>query len=141
MESKMRKFDFFLGTWNLNYKIPKSEFNETGSDQGVGSFKKVLNDHYVQFEYSTKSGSEAKGIFCWDNKSNAYKYYWFENSGAFQTATCDFINDETLAMNWHDTLLVQSFVKAGPNKIILKMLQPGKDNEYELILEVEFTRK
>jgi hypothetical protein len=137
----MNKFEFLLGSWDLDYRIPKSSFSAARSDTGIGSFKKILNDMYVIFEYSTKSGREAKGIFAWDDKAKIYRYWWFENSGSFLTATCNFINDEILAMNWHDTLLVQTFAKNGPNKIVLRMQSPGIPEGYESVLEVIFTRK
>lgn len=40
---------------------------------------------------------EAKGIFAWDEKIKMFRCWWFENSGSFQSATCNFINDNTLA--------------------------------------------
>ena len=138
---KMNKFDFLLGSWNLEYRIPKSIFSEPGSDTGIGTFKKALNDKYVIFEYSTKSGSEAKGIFAWDDKTKIYRYWWFENSGNFLTATCNFINDEIIAMNWHDTVLVQTFVKEGSDRVVLKMEYPSVKGGYDLVLEVLFTKK
>ena len=137
----MEKFEFLLGTWDLVYRIPKSTFSDAGSDTGVGSFKKALNDKYVFFEYSTKSGGEAKGIFAWDDKVKVYRYWWFESSGNFLSATCNFINDDTLALNWHDTLLVQTFVKEGSGRVVLKMQYPSAHGGYDLILEVIFTRK
>lgn len=136
----MNKFDFLLGNWNLEYRIPKSFVSEASSDTGTGSFKRALNNRYIIFEYSTKSGGEAMGIFAYDEKIKAYKYWWFENSGSFQTATCNFINDDTLAMNWHDTLLVQTFTKAGPNRVILNMQHPAVQGGYEVVLEVIFTK-
>jgi hypothetical protein len=135
------KFEFLYGDWNLEYRIPKTIYSDSGTDSGNGSFKKILKDNYVLFEYSTQSGSEAKGIFAWDDKIKVYRYWWFENSGNFLSATCNFVNNETLAMNWHDTLLVQTFVKEGPDKVVLKMQHPSAQNEYELILEIIFTRK
>jgi hypothetical protein len=57
------KFDFLLGDWDLAYKIPRSTFSEEGSDSGTGSFKKILNDQYITFEYATESGGAAQGIF------------------------------------------------------------------------------
>ena len=135
------KFEFLYGEWNLEYRIPKTIYSDSGTDSGNGSFKKILKDNYVLFEYATQSGSEAKGIFAWDDKIKAYRYWWFENSGNFLSATCNFINDETLAMNWHDTLLVQTFVKEGPDKVVLKMQHPSSQGGYELILEIIFTRK
>lgn len=136
----MKKFDFLLGNWKLEYRIPKSRFSEAGSDEGTGSFKRILNDRYVIFEYSTISGIEAKGIFAWDDKMKVYRYWWFEDSGNFMTATCEFVNDEVLAMNWHDSLLVQTFVKDGPNSILLKMQFPDLQDGYDPVLEVKFTR-
>ncbi len=140
-QDNLDKFGFLLGDWNLEYRIPKSIFSEPGTDAGTGSFKKILKDNYVVFEYSTKSGGEAKGIFAWDDKINMYRYWWFENSGSFLSATCNFINDDTLAMNWHDSLLVQTFVREAPDRIVLKMQHPAAHGGYELILEVIFTKR
>jgi hypothetical protein len=137
----MDKFRFLLGNWNLEYRIPESFFSPAGSDSGTGSISRALNDKYVIFEYSTATGSEAKGIFAWDEKIKAYRYWWFENSGNFLTATCNFINDEILAMNWHDTLLVQTFTKEDNDKIVLKMLHPGEKGGYDPVLEVVMKRK
>jgi hypothetical protein len=134
-------FEFLFGEWNLEYRIPKSIFSDPGKDTGVGLFKKILKDNYALFEYSTESGGEAKGIFAWDDKIKMYRYWWFENSGNFSTAACNFINDTTLAMNWHDTLLVQTFVKETPNRVVLKMQHPAHKGGYELILEVVFTKR
>jgi len=112
-----------------------------GLDKGTGTFKKILSDKYVLFEYSTKSGGAAKGIFAWDDKIEAFRYWWFENSGNFLTATCNFVNDSILAMNWHDTLLVQTFSKDSPDRVILKMQHPNDKLGYELVLEVIFHKK
>ena len=137
----MEKFEFLLGEWNLDYRIPKSAYSEARSDSGTGTFKRILNSKYVFFDYSTKSGSEAHGIFAWDDKVKIYRFWWFENSGAFQTATCNFINDQTLFLNWHDTLLIQTFKRDGPDRVVLRMEQPTIQGGYELILEVIFIRK
>lgn len=137
----MEKFEFLLGDWNLDYKIPKSIFSEERTDSGSGSVKRALNGNYVFFDYSTKSGSEAHGIFARDEKVKIYRYWWFENTGNFLTATCNFINDDTLFLNWHDTLLIQTFLKEEPDRIILKMEYPNADGNYELIMKVIFTRK
>jgi hypothetical protein len=139
--NKMDKFEFLLGDWDLEYKIPKSAFSEAGKDMGTGTFKRALNGKYVYFDYSTKTGGEAHAIFVWDEKAKMYRYWWFENSGSFLTATCNFVNDETLFLNWHDTLLIQTFTKDGPNRVILKMEHPIAQDKYGLILEVIFTRK
>ena len=137
----MKNFEFLLGSWNLEYRIPKSILSEAGSDTGIGSFKRALNDKYVFFEYSTKSGGEAKGIFAWDGKIKVYRYWWFENSGNYSEATCNFINDEVLAMNWHDSILVQTFIKDGPDKVVLKMEYPSVKGRHELVLELLLTKR
>ncbi len=137
----MNKFDCLLGDWDLEYHIPKSSLSEAGSDSGVGSFTKVLDGMYVVFDYSTTSGSEAKGIFAWDDKARIYRYWWFENSGQFLSASCNFVNDDTLAMNWHDSLLVQTFSRDGPDRVVLRMSVPADAGGYDLVLEVILTRK
>lgn len=139
--NKMEKFEFLLGDWNLEYRIPKSAFSEAGKDSGTGTFRRALNDKYVYFDYSTKTGAKAHAVFAWDEKTKVYRYWWFENSGSFLTATCNFVNNETLFLNWHDTLLIQTFTKEGPNRVILRMEHPTALGKYELILEVIFTRK
>jgi hypothetical protein len=136
----MTKFEFLLGSWNLDYKIPKSIFSPGGTDSGKGTFRRALNDKYVYFDYTTKSGAEAHAIFAWDEKAKVYRYWWFENSGSYLTATCNFVNDQTLLLNWHDTLLIQTFTKVDPNKVILKMEHPNNEGKYEPVLEVTFTR-
>ena len=141
VQNKMTPFEFLLGNWNLEYRIPKSAFSEARSDSGTGTFKRALNEKHVFFDYATQSGGEAHGIFAWDGKANVYRYWWFENSGSFLTATCNFINDETLYLNWHDTLLIQTFTREGPDKVVLRMEHPYAQGKYELILEVIFTRK
>ena len=132
----MSQDNFLIGDWNLKYNIPKSSFSDPGTDTGVGTFKKILNNKYVIFEYSTESGGEAKGIFAWDDKIKMIRYWWFENSGNFSSATCSFINENTLAMNWHDTLFVQTFTKETSDRVILKMQYPSDKGGYILVLEV-----
>ena len=44
-------------------------------------------------------------------------------------------------MNWHDTLLVQTFTKQGPGRVMLRMERPVAGGGHELIMEVLFTRK
>jgi len=142
--NRMEKFDFLLGDWNLEYRVPKSAFSEKATGTGSGTFKRALEDRYVCFDYSsslTIGQGGAHGIFAWDEKSKVYRYWWFESSGNFLTATCDFIDAETLFLNWHDTLLIQTFKKDGPNKVILRMEAPTPEGKFELILEVIFTRK
>lgn len=136
----MNKFNFLIGNWDLEYHIPASIFSRAGKDNGTGTFNRILNEKYVAFEYSTQSGGAAKGIFAWDDKVKIYRYWWFENSGNFLTATCNFIDDKTLAMNWHDSVLVQTFKKESNNKVILKMQYPSFKGGYDLILKVVLTK-
>ncbi len=140
----MEKFDFLLGNWNLESRIPKSAFSEAGTGTGTGTFKRALDDKYVYFDYSaslTEEQGEAHAIFAWDEKTKVYRFWWFESSGNFMEATCNFVNDETLFLNWHDSLLIQTFRKTGPNEVILRMEHPDSEGKYELVLEVIFTRK
>ena len=143
----MDKFDFLLGTWNLESNIPKSSFSEADTGTGQGTFKRVLNDKYVQLDYEGTSSSapqqitKAHGIFAWDEKAKFYRYWWFENSGNFDQATCDFLDDKALFMNWHGSLFVQSFRAVEPDHVILRMEHPTSEGEYELVMEVIFTRK
>ena len=143
----MEQFEFLLGNWNLEYKIPKSPFSEADSGSGTGTIKRALDDKYVFVDYEGTIASapeyagKAHGVFAWDEKANHYKYWWFENSGSFSEATCKFINDEILFMNWPDSLLIQSFTKKGPDKMVLRMEYPVAQNKFELMMEVIFTRK
>jgi hypothetical protein len=143
-QSRMEKFKFLLGDWNLEYRVPKSTFSEAATGTGTGTFKRSLKDKYVFFDYScslTTGQGQAHAIFAWDDKAKIYRYWWFEDSGSFQQATCNFIDDETLFLKWHDTPLTQTFTKAGPNKVILRMEQSLDEGKSELILEVILTRK
>ena len=143
-ENPMEKFAFFLGDWNLEYRIPKSSFSEAGTGTGSGTFKRALNDKYVIFDYlcSVTTGyGQAHGIFAWDDKAKFYRYWWFEDSGNFENAVCNFVDDDTLFMDWQNTLLTQTFTKADPDKIILRMNQSLGEDKSELILEVILTRK
>ena len=83
----------------MEYKIPKSIFSNATTGTGVGIFKRALDDKYVYFDYSTlidgKKGA-AHAIFAWDEKSKVYRFWWFESSGNFTKATCNFVNKETL---------------------------------------------
>ncbi len=146
-KTMMEKFDFLLGTWNLKYRVPKSSFSEVDTGSGHGTFKRVLDDKYVQFDYECSFSSapqqtgKAHAIFAWDEKAEVYRFWWFENSGAFRQATCNFIDNNTLFMNWHDTLLIQTFTKTAPDQVTLRMEQPVAKDKFELIMEVIFTKK
>lgn len=143
-QSPMEKFKFLLGDWNLEYRVPKSTFSEAGTGTGTGTFKRALRDKYVFFDYScslTTGQGQAHAIFAWDDKAKVYRYWWFEDSGNFLQATCNFIDNDTLFLNWHDTLLTQTFTKAGPDKVVVRMKQSLGEDKSELVLEVILTRK
>ena len=141
------KFDFLLGTWNLESNVPKSAFSETDTGTGHGTFKRVLDDKHVQFDYEGTSNSDpqqktkAHGIFTWDEKQQVYKYFWFESSGAFSQATCKFLDNDTLFLTWHDSNLIQTFTKTGPDQVTLRMENPVATDKFELVLEVIFTKQ
>lgn len=140
----MDKFNFLLGAWKLEYQVPKSLFSESDSGEGEGEFKRILNNQYVTFDYYAKL-SKGQGathaIFGWDKRSNNYRYWWFEDSGEFMEATCNFLNETTLYLNWHNSLLVQTFQLTENGKIVLQMKYPANQNNYEVVLEVVFTKK
>ena len=143
----MDKFEFLIGQWNLEYRIPKSALSEAATGSGTGTFKRALDDKYVFFDYlcnistTPNETGKAHGIFAWDEKTKVYRYWWFESSGSFQNATCNFINDDTLFMNWQDSLLIQTFRKVDKDKVVLRMEHPNSDAKHELVLEVILTRQ
>ncbi len=140
----IEKFNFLLGRWDLKYKVPKRLFSSGDEGVGTGEFKRILNDKYIVFNYSARlrlSANSAKGIFAWDGKSNLYRYWWFEDSGSFLSATCSFINDETLCLNWHDSLLVQTFKKESDTEVTIQMKYPSDENKHDVILEVKLTKQ
>ena len=103
----MEKFNFLLGDWDLEYRVPKSSIHEAATGIGSGTMKRALNDKFVIFDYVASLDDpedKAHGIFVKDEKAGFYRYWWFESSGAFMQASCDFVNDKTLAMNWHNSL-------------------------------------
>ena len=143
-DKPMEKFEFLLGDWNLEYRIPKSAQSEAATGTGSGTFKRCLDDNYVLFDYScslTTGKGQAHAIFAWDEKAKFYRFWWFESSGNFSQANCNFLDDKALFMNWHDSLYVQSFRAVDPNRVVLKMEHPTSEGEYELVMEVIFTRK
>lgn len=142
-EDKMKKFDSFIGKWELEYNVPESIFGKADKGNGTGEFKRELNNKYVVFDYSSqlKTGKRsAHGIFARDEKINAYRYWWFEDSGCFMTATCNFVNDKILFMNWENSLFIQTFTVEGPNKIFLSMEYPSSEGKYIPVLEVVLKR-
>ncbi len=141
----MDKFDFLLGNWKLKYKVPKSQFSTGDSGEGEGSFKKILNKKYIVFDYHAKlSAGEggAHGIFAWDKRRKIYRYWWFEDTGEYSEASCEFLDENMLCLNWHDSILVQTFQKLEKgNKILLQMRYPLNKDDYKTALEVLFKKK
>jgi hypothetical protein len=141
----MKDFEFLIGEWNLEYKIPKSMLSEEATGRGTGKFSRFLNEKFVVFDYkasfSSGESAEAHGIFSWDEKIKMYRYFWFEDSGNFMTATCNFPDNEILFMNWHNSNLIQTFNKLDDKTVELRMENPGKDGKFQLVLEVILSRK
>ena len=143
-EDRMKKFEFLIGDWNLEYKVPKSAFAEAETGTGKGTFRRALNEKFVYFDYECHLPSgdgKAHAIFVWYEKAKVYRYWWFEDSGNFSTATCDFIKAGVLYLNWHDTLLTQTFSQESPERVVLRMSHPDSKGHLETILEVIFTRR
>ena len=140
----MEKFEFLIGDWSLEYKVPKSSFSKATTGTGFGTFNRALDNKYVFFDYESNIEGEtggAHGIFAWDEKAQIYRYWWFESSGAFMEATCNFTDEDTLCMNWHNSLLIQTFKKIYKNKVVLHMSNATSENQFEVVLEVILTRK
>jgi len=92
----MEKFEFLLGDWDMEYRVLKSSMSEAATGNGNGTFKKFLDDQYVLFDYSyslTTGPGQAHAIYAWDEKTKLYRSWWFENSGNFSQATCNFLGD------------------------------------------------
>jgi len=56
-------------------------------------------------------------------------------------ATCNFLDENTLCLNWHDSILVQTFSRTENGNVVLEMRYPKNKTDYELVLEVIFTKK
>ena len=144
MPEEMGKFEFLLGDCSLDYHVPESSFSQADTGSGSGTFQRIFNDKYVTFDYEcrlTDGNGRAKSIFAWDTKDHVYRCWWFEDSGNFNSAVCNFISDDVLYFHWNDGLLSQTFTKKDANMIILKMDQPIFGDRKELVLEVVLTRK
>ncbi|MGD9899494.1 MAG: hypothetical protein AB7T22_10260 [Calditrichaceae bacterium] len=140
----MNKFDFLIGDWNLKYSVPKSSLSAESSGSGEGTFYRALNNKYVFFDYKaqlTTGSAQAHGIFAKDGSRDNYKYWWFDDSGAFSIASCKFIKDNLLFMIWHDSCLIQTFELINQNYIVLIMSQAIDNQNFEPVLKVEFSRK
>jgi len=75
----MKKSDFFLGNWKLDYQVLQSAFSEVVTGRGKGTIKRALDDRYVYFDYSASfsNGKEGKAhaVFAWDEKTKVYRYW------------------------------------------------------------------
>jgi hypothetical protein len=142
-QDPMRKFDFLIGKWFMKAEVPKSQFSDYATGEGKGEFKRVLNDRYVTFDYETsypQGKASAHAVFVWDKKDKHYKYWWFEDSGEFNQAACDFIDENTLCLNWYNSLLVQTFQKDKNGNVTLEMRYPKDKDDYKVVLKVLFVK-
>ena len=46
----MDNFDFLIGDWDLEYRIPKGGSSDKKAGIGLGTFKRALNNKYVFFD-------------------------------------------------------------------------------------------
>ena len=140
----MEKLEFLIGHWDLEYNIPKSHMSHATTGTGEGIFRRALDGKAILFDYQSlidgQTGS-AHGVFLWDEKSCIYRYWWFESSGAYDSASCSLIDENTLYMYWHSSVLRQTFRKVNDDKIILHMDEPVSNDRYANVLEVILTRK
>jgi len=139
----MERLHFLLGEWALEYQIPKSSMSEAMTGSGQGVMRRALHNKYITFDYHCSLGgdtTEAHGIFRWDESRQIYRYWWFESSGAYDTATCKLVDDGTLYMNWHGSVLRQTFKKMSDQEVFLLMELPVSDGSYELVLKVIMKR-
>lgn len=140
----MDKFEFLLGMWHLKYNVPQSSHSEATTGTGTGTFKRALDDKYIWFDYESLidgQTGQAHAVLVWDEKEKIYRYWWFESSGSYRQATCNFLDENTLFLNWHDTLLIQTFKKIDDNTVVLHMKYPNVNDGFDLILEVVMTRQ
>jgi len=143
IKQRIEKLEFLIGSWGMRYNIPESSLSKSDIGNGIGVFKRILDDQYITFDYSaelTQGKAQAHGIFAWDDKIKLYRFSWFENSGNFNTAVCNFINDNTLFMKWQNSALTQTFTKIDVSKVILQMKNSVNKEDHELVMEVTFTR-
>jgi hypothetical protein len=143
MRDEMKRFEFMIGEWDLIYNIPESEMSPAAKGSGHGIMKRILDGRYVSFDYEASINNirgKAHGIFAWDEKWEVYRYWWFENSGNYMSAVCDFVDEHRLRMHWDNTMLIQHFVKQSDDKMLLEMGYSGKEGKLEPILEVLMIR-
>jgi hypothetical protein len=142
--SPMDKFQFLLGTWQMDYKILKSRNILEDIGRGEGTFRSILNNRYVTFDYHVNlktSEAAAHAVFAFDEDRKIYRYWWFEDSGKFMKAMGDFINKNKLMLIWEENQLVQTFHRLKNGNVILSMINKSDMDNSEIILEVLFTKK
>jgi hypothetical protein len=140
----MERLGFLLGTWELRYRIPKSPMSSAGDGIGRGEMKPALGGRYIFFDYeaeTTAGNAIAHGVFAWDSKNKCYRYWWFEDSGAFQAATGKLEADGRLFLDWEDTPLEQTFQAEDPDRILLRMWMLDDGGIETTVLEVDFLRE
>ena len=46
----MEKFDFLLGAWNLEYRLPKRDFSEADTGTGAGMMRVTVENRIREWE-------------------------------------------------------------------------------------------
>ena len=140
----MEKFDFLIGNWRLEYTIPESSFGAAGSGEGEGIFSRVLKDNYVIFDYKavlTTGSAQAHVIYTKDKGGDGYRCWWFEDTGNYETASCNFPDENTLFLKWLNTPLIQSFKRVEENHVVLTMANQINEQKAEAILLVDMFKR
>jgi hypothetical protein len=139
---RMARLGFMVGEWDLDYTAHYG--GKADRDLcGTGAIKPLYDGVYLWFEYEVRNkrtheiGGGARGIFAWDSKSEAYRYYWFESSGAFLNATASLRDAETLYLQWHGVDCTQIFQRVSDDALLLEMTCP----EQNLKLRVDMSRR
>ena len=82
----MKPFNFLIGDWELEYKIPKSKYSEAMTGSGKGTCSRKLDDKYVFFDYKARVGDSPEGqahaVFAWDAKIDLYRFWWCSKAPA-----------------------------------------------------------
>jgi hypothetical protein len=137
----MRALSFMAGDWELDYTVTQHG-RMTKSIRGTGSLRYLFDatcltfDCLMQQKDAGETIGEAHALFAWDAKTQQYRYYWFESSGAFLQATGILRDDETLALEWQDINCTQIFRRASADAMYLEMRCPAED----LLLRVDFSQ-
>jgi hypothetical protein len=140
----MKKFDFLIGNWRLEYTIPETSFSAAGSGEGEGIFSRVLKDNYVVFDYQavlTTGTAQAHVIYAKDKGNDCYRCWWFEDTGNFETASCNFVDESTLLLKWVNSPLIQTFKQVEDNHVGLTMATQIDDQTAEAVLLVDMFKR